>query len=98
MLNWGRELEACRAAISGEVVHREDLKLCMDRMTQDIQREEVKGRLLASQTTIFLEGWVPAESLPRLESLLSRYPTAWEPRIPSQRNTPPCRSSSRTMR
>lgn len=74
----GRELEACRAAISGEVVHREDLKLCMDRMTQDIQREEVKGRLLASQTTIFLEGWVPAESLPRLESLLSRYPTAWE--------------------
>ena len=84
----GRELEACRAAISGEVVHREDLKLCMDRMTQDIQREEVKGRLLASQTTIFLEGWVPAESLPRLESLLSRYPTAWEASDPQPEEYP----------
>ena len=84
----GRELEACRAAISGEAVHREDLKLCMDRMTQDIQREEVKGRLLASQTTIFLEGWVPAESLPRLESLLSRYPTAWEASDPQPEEYP----------
>ena len=84
----GRGLEACRAAISGEAVHREDLKLCMDRMTQDIQREEVKGRLLASQTTIFLEGWVPAESLPRLESLLSRYPTAWEASDPQPEEYP----------
>ena len=73
-----RELAACKESIAQEAAHREALKLCLDRVNQDIQREEVKGRLLTSGAALFLEGWVPAEQLGELEILLSRYAAAWE--------------------
>ena len=73
-----QEQTACREAIVREAPHREALKLCLDRVDQDIQREEVKGRLLTSGATLFLEGWVPAERLGELEALLGRYAAAWE--------------------
>ena len=73
-----QELSACREAIVQEAAHREVMKLCADRLAQDIQREEVKGRLLTSGATLFLEGWVPAERLGEVEALLGSYPAAWE--------------------
>ena len=63
------ELAEAKSAIAALVPHREDIKLCIDRMTQEIQREEYKGRLLQSQATIFFEGWVPAENLPALDGV-----------------------------
>lgn len=82
------ELEEAKGAIAALVPHREDIKLCIDRMTQEIQREEYKGRLLQSQATIFFEGWVPAENLPALEKVLGQYPAAWEANDPAPEEYP----------
>jgi len=82
------ELEEAKSAIAALVPHREDIKLCIDRMTQEIQREENKGRLLQSQATIFFEGWVPAENLPALEKVLGQYPAAWEANDPAPEEYP----------
>ena len=82
------ELEEAKSAIAALVPHREDIKLCIDRMTQEIQREEYKGRLLQSQATIFFEGWVPAENLPALEKVLGQYPAAWEANDPAPEEYP----------
>ena len=82
------ELEACKAGIAGEAPHRSAIRLYADRLAQDIQREEIKGRLLASKDVFFLEGWVPAEQLSRVESLLSQYPAAWEARDPTPEEYP----------
>ena len=76
------ELEGCKAAIGQEAGHREALRLTIDRLTQDVQREEVKGRLLSSGATLFLEGWVPADKLSRVEALLSQHAAAWEAAAP----------------
>ncbi|MEG1858472.1 MAG: V-type ATP synthase subunit I, partial [Pseudoflavonifractor sp.] len=61
------ERGAAIAAIAAEAPHRDEIKCAIDRMTQDARREEVKGRLLKSQVTIFFEGWVPVPELPHLE-------------------------------
>ena len=58
--------------------HQTALQICIDRMTQDIQRMEAKEKLLSSTSTFFLEGWVPAEQLSDVEHLLSQYSAAWE--------------------
>ena len=93
-----RELDACKAAIVQEREHRQALRLTIDQLAQDIQREEVKGRILSTQATLFLEGWVPADKLGKVENLLSQYAAAWEaadpkpdeyPRVPIQlKNNP----------
>ena len=82
------ELAEAKGAIAALVPHRENIKLCIDRMTQEIQREEYKGRLLQSQATIFFEGWVPAENLPALEKVLGQYPAAWEANDPAPEEYP----------
>ena len=82
------ELAEAKGAIAALVPYREDIKLCIDRMTQEIQREEYKGRLLQSQATIFFEGWVPAENLPALEKVLGQYPAAWEANDPAPEEYP----------
>lgn len=82
------ELAEAKGAIAALVPHREDIKLCIDCMTQEIQREEYKGRLLQSQATIFFEGWVPAENLPALEKVLGQYPAAWEANDPAPEEYP----------
>ena len=73
-----QELEACRARLAQEAGHQTALQICIDRMTQDIQRMEAKEKLLSSTSTFFLEGWVPAEQLSDVEHLLSQYSAAWE--------------------
>lgn len=82
------ELEGCKAAIGQEAGHREALRLTIDRLTQDVQREEVKGRLLSSGATLFLEGWVPADKLSRVEALLSQHAAAWEAADPEPEEYP----------
>ncbi|MEG1721291.1 MAG: V-type ATP synthase subunit I, partial [Pseudoflavonifractor sp.] len=82
------ERGAAIAAIAAEAPHRDEIKCAIDRMTQDARREEVKGRLLKSQVTIFFEGWVPVPELPHLEELLGRYTCAWETEDPPVEDYP----------
>ena len=82
------ELVGCKAAIGQEAGHREALRLTIDRLTQDVQREEVKSRLLSTGATLFLEGWVPADKLSKVEAVLSQHAAAWEATDPEPEEYP----------
>ena len=82
------ELEGCKAAIGQEAGHREALRLTIDRLTQDVQREEVKSRLLSTGATLFLEGWVPADKLSKVDAVLSQHAAAWEATDPEPEEYP----------
>ena len=88
LLRLEEELKAAKAAIVAQAEHRSDIKRSIDRMTQDIQREEVKHRLLESQRALFLEGWVPVPDLEKLEAALAGFVCAWQTEDPAQEEYP----------
>lgn len=57
---------------------RLDLKIYIDNITQEILKEETKERLLATDQTFFIDGWVPEPEIAQLEGLLSDYDCAYE--------------------
>lgn len=71
---WQQEREALLTL--GDV--RDDLKLVLDRLQQEIRREAAKKRLLAGDSTVFLEGWVTAPEEAQLKQVLEAYPCAYE--------------------
>lgn len=54
------------------------LQRLADRCGTEVRRQEAQSRLLDTETTFYLEGWVPAERWPELERVLAPYPCAWE--------------------
>ena len=66
----------------------EPIRQAADRASVRINREEGRSRLLDTEKTFLLEGWVPAENWPQLESQLKNYPCAWELRDPTEEEYP----------
>lgn len=66
----------------------EPIRQPADRASVRINREEGRSRLLDTEKTFLLEGWVPAENWPQLESQLKNYPCAWELRDPTEEEYP----------
>ena len=66
----------------------ESVRQAADRASVRINREEGRSRLLDTEKTFLLEGWVPEENWPQLESRLKEYPCAWELRDPSEEEYP----------
>lgn len=66
----------------------EPIRQAADRASVRINREEGRSRLLDTEKTFLLEGWVPAEKWPELESQLKNYPCAWELRDPTEEEYP----------
>ena len=64
------------------------LQKLSDRTTAEVQREESKTRLLDTERTFLLEGWVPAEHWPELQKALEPYPCAWDITDPSEDQYP----------
>lgn len=56
---------------------RLSIQLLYDRLTQEIQKESCKERLLTTDQSFFLGGWVTAEEVPKLEALLSGFDCAY---------------------
>ncbi len=81
------EAEAA-AAIAAQAPQREAIKRAIDRVSQDAAREEAKGRLLQSQSAVFLEGWVPADQLDALGQMLGTFTCAWETEDPVKDDYP----------
>ena len=67
---------------------RESLELAFDRLSQEIQKEESKERLLSTDQTFFLSGWVPAPKVPELQPLLEQSGCAWELTDPTEEEIP----------
>ena len=66
----------------------EPIRQAADRASVRINREEGRSRLLDTEKTFLLEGWVPAEKWPELESQMKNYPCAWELRDPTEEEYP----------
>ena len=84
-----REQEQETAALKELGAKREQLKLYYDRLTQEIEAEEAKGKLLMSEQVFLLEGWVLAEAEPELEKLLQSRCCAWETAEPGPEDDVP---------
>lgn len=67
---------------------RRDLLLCYDRLTQEVQKEDCKQRLLATERAFLLEGWVPQEQEEQLVELLKSYDCAYELSQPTEEELP----------
>lgn len=63
---------------------REQMKLVVDRLTQDAWKEENRERLLCTDKTFLMEGWVPEESEAELLAVLERHVCAWELEVPEK--------------
>ena len=66
----------------------EPIRQAADRASVRINREEGRSRLLDTEKTFLLEGWVPEENWPQLESQMKNYPCAWELRDPTEEEYP----------
>ncbi len=67
---------------------RDDLRRLADRTAVEISREESRSRLLDTGQTFYLEGWVPADSWPKLEKALEPYFCTWEVADPAEEDYP----------
>ena len=78
------EKAGCVEAIKAENVRRDEMKLAHDRMTARIAAAEAGGKLLGSDSAVYLEGWIPAEKEVELTEVLSGFACAWETVSPTE--------------
>ena len=64
------------------------LQLAFDRCTQEISKAQAADRLIHSEKTFCLGGWVPCEDVGKLEALLSGFCCAWELTDPAPEEYP----------
>lgn len=64
------------------------LQLAFDRCTQEIAKAQAADRLIHSEKTFCLGGWVPCEDVGKLEALLSGFCCAWELTDPAPEEYP----------
>lgn len=82
------EKESCVAAIVGESVRRDDLKLASDRVSTQIAMAEAEGRLYGTDSVVMMEGWMPAEREEELARVFEKYDCAWDSREPEEDEYP----------
>ena len=67
---------------------RKPLELAYDRLSLNIQKETCKERLLSTDQTFLLDGWVAQPDEGRLQQLLSRFDCAYELTEPTEEEVP----------
>ncbi len=83
------QIGAAKAHIASFAPQREAMRRCVDRSVQEIAREEVKGHLVDTASTFFMEGWMPAKREEDLGAVLSSYTVAWELTEPEEGDAVP---------
>ncbi|MGX8720838.1 MAG: V-type ATP synthase subunit I, partial [Eubacteriales bacterium] len=78
-----QEKESVRDEIVRRASSRDELKLASDVAGAAAVRAEAEGRLMGMDSTVIMQGWVPAEKEKELASLLEDYGCAWETEDPS---------------
>ena len=76
------------ADIQSNAKFRSGLKLWADRADTDIAFCEAEDKLMGTQSTVILEGWVPAEKLGELEKVLDKFDCAFELSDPTEDEYP----------
>ena len=83
-----QEQHALEEKLAGMGRLRPALKQLADATAAEVSREESRDRMLDTDKTFFLEGWVPAERWPELEQALEPYPCAYEAADPAPEEYP----------
>ncbi len=83
-----KEKAACEELIVGEAVHCDEMKLAADKVNTRIFMAEAEDKLCGTDSTIVMEGWMPAESEEALEKVFEKYDCAWESRDPTEEEYP----------
>ena len=77
-----RELEGDRKNRAERIAsfkeERKNLKICLDRMNQELSKQLTKEKFLTNDTVLFMEGWVATTGLPKLEKELEKFCCAYE--------------------
>ena len=68
--------------IKAEAASRDELKLASDKLSTRVAMAEAEERLVGTDSTLILEGWLPAEREQELEQVFKRFGCAWECRDP----------------
>ncbi len=82
------EKESVREALIEKSGFRSDLKLAADVTSAQIARAEAEGKLMGMDSTLVMQGWVPAEKEGELTALLEKYGCAWETEEPDPSEYP----------
>lgn len=73
-----QKVESLKESIFNMGESRLALQICHDRMLQEIQKEQNKERLLDTDQTFYLEGWVPAQQEDAFIKLIDSFGCAYE--------------------
>ena len=76
------------AELTALAAQKPALQLAFDRCTQEISKAQAADRLVHSEKTFCLGGWVPYEDVGKLEALLSGFCCAWELTDPAPEEYP----------
>ena len=76
------------AELTALAAQKPALQLAFDRCTQEISKAQAADRLVHSEKTFCLGGWVPCEDVGKLEALLSGFCCAWELTNPAPEEYP----------
>ena len=82
------EKESVRNALVEKAPERAGLKLAADVSAAKIARAEAEGKLMGLESTVVMQGWVPAEKEAELASILEGYGCAWETEEPDPEEYP----------
>ena len=86
------DLDLEREKIQGQLAQMGNVRPAIQRLSDlaavTVSREESAGRLLDTNQTFLLEGWVPQESWSNVEQVLKGYPCAYEINDPAQEDFP----------
>lgn len=74
--------------ISQLASYRDELKLRADTISTKIARAEAEEKFMGTESTVLLQGWVPAEKEEALGRVLGKYDCAWETQEPSEDEYP----------
>ena len=76
------------AELTALAAQKPALQRAFDRCTQEISKAQAADRLVHSEKTFCLGGWVPCEDVGKLEALLSGFCCAWELTDPAPEEYP----------
>ena len=82
------EKESVCNALTDKAPERNELKLAADVCAAKIARAEAEGKLMGLDSTVVMQGWVPAEKEEELASILEGYGCAWETEEPDPSEYP----------
>ena len=77
-----------RSALIEKAPERDELKLAADVAAAKIARAEAEGKLMGLDSTVVMQGWVPAEKEDALARILEGYGVAWETEEPDPSEYP----------